>query len=271
MGALWMWSVRAATVIHTAAGERRSRSGGMVKRSVIVAAAAVALLCLTACAPHPAPSSTAHAGSTKTATPSGTPTPTAPPLATDVLFRITVTATAPNGAVAKLTETVHAPVDATDQQADDETQLDNECDSWRTAFSTTQFVVGEVSAIVVSGSWDPNQVVAADMAGYPVWQGDQRPYQAFCASALPSIPGGARAVSPVGGDDADTNGGWAIYRYGFGVPTDPSAGDSPAPSDLVLSHCSIQLGAAAHDSVFASSWPASAQTDKGLSCFFGGS
>jgi hypothetical protein len=188
-----------------------------------------------------------------------------------VLFKISVTATAPNGAVAKLTETVHAPVASTDQQSSDEAQLDNECDSWRDAFSPTQFVVGQVNAILVSGSWDSNQVIAADMAGYPVWQGDEQPFQGFCASALPSVPGAARAVSPVGGGDADRNGGWAIYRYGFGVPTDPSAGDSPTSTDVVLSHCSIQLGAAAHDSVFASSWPASPQTSNGLSCFFGGS
>lgn len=242
-----------------------------MKRSVIVAAAAAAILSLTACAPHPAPSSTAHSASTPSATPSASATPTPPPLAADVLFEISVTATAPNGAVAKLTETVHAPVKATDQQSADEAQLDNECDSWRTAFSSTEFVVGQVSAVLVSGSWDSNQAIAADMAGYPVWQGDQRPFQGFCASALPSIPGAARAVSPVGGGDADRNGGWAIYRYGFGVPTDPGAGGSPSPNDVVLSHCSIQLGSAAHDSVFASSWPASPQTSNGLSCYFGGS
>lgn len=242
-----------------------------MKQSVILAAAAAAaLLCLTGCAPHPAPSSTARAGSAS-ATPTTTPTPTASPLPADVLFTITVTATAPNGAVAKLTETVHTPVAATDQQSDDEAQLDNECDSWRSAFPSTQFVVGQVTAILVSGSWDSNQVIAADMAGYPVWQGDEQPFQGFCASALPSVPGAARAVSPVGGGDADRDGGWGIYRYGFGVPTDPSAGDGPTATDVVLSHCKIQIGAAAHDSVFASSWPASPQTNKGLSCFFGGS
>ncbi|HEU0207267.1 MAG TPA: hypothetical protein VFQ74_11330 [Pseudolysinimonas sp.] len=244
----------------------------MVKRSVIVAAAAAAVLCLTACAPHPAPTPTAHSRSTPRATPSASATPTLPPLAADVLFQISVTATAPNGAVAKLTETVHAPVAATDQQSDDEAQLDNECDSWRTAFSSTEFVVGQVSAVLVSGNWDSNQAIEAEMAGYPVWQGDQRPFLGFCASALPSIPGAARAVSPVGGGDADRNGGWAIYRYGFGVPNDPSAGDnSPSATDAVLSQCRIQLGSAAHDSAFASSWPSSAQTDNGLSCYFGGS
>lgn len=242
-----------------------------MRRPVIFAAcAAAALLCLTACAPHPAPTSTAKA-STGTATPSASATPSAAPLPADVLFKITVTATAPNGAVAKLTETVHAPVDATDQQSDDETQLDNECDSWRNAFSSTKFVVGQVSAVLVSGSWDANQAIVADMAGYPVWQGDEQPYQGFCASALPSVPGAARAVSPVGGGDPDNDGGWGIYRYGFGIPTDPSAGDGPSATDVVLSHCSIQVGAAAHDSAFASSWPATAQPAQGQSCYFGGS
>jgi hypothetical protein len=244
-----------------------------VKRSIILAATAAAVLCLTACAPHPVPSSTARAGSTTSATPTGTPTPTEAPLPADVLFKISVTATAPNGAVAKLTETVHAPVTTTDQQAADEAQLDNECDSWRTAFSSTEFVVGQVQAILVSGTWDTKQGIPADMAGYPVWQGDEQPFQAFCSGALPSIPGSARAVSPVGGgNDPDRDGAWGIYRYGFGIDVDPStAGDGPSPTDVVLSHCSIQLGAAAHGSVFASSWPASAQTAKGLSCYFGGS
>jgi len=235
------------------------------------ALAVAATLVLAGCAPHPAPSSTARPVSTSSASPSASATPTQAPLAADVLFQISVIATAPNGAVAKLTETVHAPVDATEQQSADEAQLDNECDNWRTAFSPTKFVVGQVTAVRVSGTWDSNQVVAADMAGYPVWQGDERPFQGFCASALPNIPGSARAVSPVGGGDADANGGWAIYRYGFGVPTDPSAGSTPAASDVKLSHCSIRVGAAAHDSVFASGWPTSAQTDNGLSCFFGGS
>ena len=244
-----------------------------MRRSVVLAAvAAAAVLCLTACAPHPAPSPTAHGGGTASASPTASATPTDPPLPADVLFKITVTATAPNGAVAKLTETVHAPVASTDQQSSDESQLDNECEAWRDAFSPMRFVVGQVTAVLVSGSWDHNQVVAADMAGYPVWQGDEQPFQGFCASALPSIPGAARVVSPVGGGPADRDGGWAVYRYGFGVPTDPSSGSSgPTATDVVLSHCSIQLGAAAHDSVFATSWPTSAQTNQGLSCFFGGS
>jgi hypothetical protein len=161
-------------------------------------------------------------------------------------------------------------VTATNNQTADEAELDNECDGWRGAFTSTKYVVAEVSTAVTSGSWNSNDVIAADMAGYPVWTGDQRPFQAYCATALPYIPGAARAVSPVGGGAPDSDGGWGIYRYGFSVPTEPSAGatPAPAPTDLVLSNCSVQLGAAAKGSAFASSWPSTAQTNQ--SCVFGG-
>ena len=239
-------------------------------RTAAVAALLTAAVVLTGCAPHPSPtaspSKTRHAASTPT--PSATPTLTALPA--DVLFQITVVATTPDGAIARLTETVHAPVAATATQSADETLLDNECDSWRNAFPSIKFLVANVTTQVTAGTWNTDNAIAVDMAGYPVWTGDQRPFQAYCASSLPSIPGAARAVSPVGGGDADTDGGWGIYRYGFAIPTDPSAGDTPAATDVVLSKCRIQLGTAASDSVFAGTWPTTAQTDNGLSCFFGG-
>jgi len=245
--------------------------GSALVRATAVAALLAAAALLTGCAPHPSSVASPSHSSRASSTPTPTPTPTRPALPADVLFQITVVATAPDGATAHLTETVHVPVVSTDTQAADETLLDNECDSWRKAFPTTKFLVAEVTTTVNSaGTWNSDNVIAADMAGYPVWTGDQRPFQAYCASALPSIPGSARAVSPVGGGDADTDGGWGIYRYGFAVPTDPSAGDSPAPTDVVLSKCAIQLGSAASTSVFAGTWPTSAQTDNGLSCFFGG-
>jgi hypothetical protein len=244
-----------------------------MQRSVILATAGTALLiALAGCAPHPASSPSTHvAGRTASATPAPTPTSSASALPEDVLFQITVMATGPGGAKALLTETVHAPVAATDQQSSDEAQLDNECDGWRQAYPSVQFLVGRFSEKVLSGAWNDKDVVAADLASYPVWQGDQKPYQSSCASALPAIPGAARAVSPVGSGAPDSNGGWGIYRYGFGVPSNPGASASPSVTDVVLSHCAIQLGSAAHNSVFASGWPASPQTDNGLACFFGGS
>ena len=239
---------------------------------IIVAVAAIGVMSLTGCAPHPSSTPSAHAaGPSATPTPTPTPTPTLPTLPADVLFQITATATAPNGAVARLIETVHAPVTATTSQTADEAQLNNECDpGWQDGFSPLRYLVADISTSVVSGTWDSHDVVATDMASYPVWTGDQKPFQAFCASALPYIPGAARAVSPVSGGPSDSAGGWAIFRYGFGVPTDPSAGASPGASDVVLSKCGVQLGSAAKTSVFAGTWPTSAQTSNGLSCFFGG-
>lgn len=245
----------------------RSTPGVAVGAVVLLVAAAA----LSGCSPQPSGSPTpSHRSSSARATPSATPTPTAPPLAAGVLFRITVIATAPGGATARLTETVQVPVDATDTQSADEAQLDTECDSWRTAYSTTKYLVAQVVTTVLSGSWNSNDTVSADMASYPVWTGDQRPYQGYCANALPSIPGVARAVSPVGGSDSDSAGGWAIYRYGFAVPPDPAAGDTPSATDVVLSKCSVQLGPAASDSLFASTWPTTMETDNGLSCLVGG-
>ncbi|MFC5503063.1 hypothetical protein ACFPJ4_12510 [Lysinimonas soli] len=245
----------------------------MLQRFVILATvAALGALSLAGCAPHPSPTPSADAArSSATPSASPTPTPTRPALPADVLFQISVNATAPNGAVAHLIETVHAPVAATNSQAADESQLNTECDpGWQDGFSPLRYLVADISTSVISGSWDSKDVVAADMASYPVWTGDQKPYQAFCASALPYIPGAARAVSPVGGGPSDSAGGWAIFRYGFGVPTASDAGASPSAGDVVLSKCAIQLGTAAKSSVFAGTWPTSAQTSNGLSCFFGG-
>ncbi|MDP9026040.1 MAG: hypothetical protein M3N46_00605 [Actinomycetota bacterium] len=242
----------------------------VLERAVAVAALLTVAVTLTGCAPHPSASTTPSPTGRAANTPTPTPTPTLPPLAADVLFQISVVATAPGGATAHLTETVHAPVTATTTQAADETLLDTECDSWRNAFTNTKFLVAQVTTTVTAGTWNSGNLISADMAGYPVWTGDQRPFQAYCASALPSIPGSTRAVSPVGGASPDTNGGWGIYRYGFAIPTDPSAGASPAATDVVLSKCTIQLGSAASGSVFAGTWPSTVQTDNGLSCFFGG-
>jgi hypothetical protein len=245
-----------------------------VTRSALVRTAAVAALLtaavtLTGCAPHPS-ASASPSKTSRASTPTPSATPTLPPLPADVLFQITVVATAPDGATARLTETVHAPVVTTSTQTADETLLDSECDSWRNAFPTTKFVVGTVATTVTAGSWNTDNLIAVDMAGYPVWTGDQRPFQAYCASSLPSIPGAARAVSPVGGGDPDTDGGWGLYRYGFAIPTDQGATGSPTATDVVLSKCTIQLGTAASDSVFAGTWPTTTQTDGGSSCFFGG-
>ena len=165
-----------------------------------------------------------------------------------------------------VTEIVHAPVTTTDHQAGDQTQLDAECDSWQQAFSNPQYVVANVTAAVSGGaSWsDTDGRIAVDMASYPVWSGDQDPFQAECASATIHIPGTARAVSPVAGGKPDSDGGWAVFRYGFSTAVPGQA--TPAPSGIVFSKCRVQLGTAAASSIFASTWTTHPETDGGAAC-----
>jgi hypothetical protein len=246
-----------------------------MRRSVLSAAvaAAVVALALTACAPSGgAPTASAHPTRKASATPSASATPTEKPLPAGTLFRISAVATATDGTTATLVETVQAPADQTDQQTADAKQLDSECDGWREAFPKTQFVVAAVTTTVQGGgdwSSDDGQI-AVDMAGYPVWSGDQRPYQELCATALTVIPGQARAVSPVAAGKPDAEGGWAVFRYGFSV-AGASGGATAGAGAPVISACRVQLGAAADPSIIASAWPTHPQTNGGSACAFGGS
>jgi hypothetical protein len=248
-----------------------------MRRSVlpaVVAVAAVALL--AACAPAAKPHATVTATKKPVATASASATPTASPLPDGVLFQITATATAPDGTAATLTETVQAPTATTTLQNGDTAQLDNECDGWRQAFTNTQFLVAKVTTSIPGGaSWTADDGrIAVDMAGYPVWSGDQQPFQALCASAIAGIPGSARAVSPVAGGKPDATGGWAVFRYGFSNATvgDASSSSTASPSadQVVFSRCKLQLGAAASPSIFASTWAAHPDTEGGAACRFGG-
>jgi hypothetical protein len=250
-----------------------------MRRSLLPAAvvAASVALALAACSPSGAkPTTSATPTRTATATPSAAPAESAPPLPDDVLFKISATATAADGTAVTLTETVHVPVAQTEHQSGDEVQLDNECDGWRQAFPSTQFLVAQVTATLPSGvSWnDADGQIAVDMAGYPVWQGDQKPFQELCATALIGVPGSARAVSPIAAGKPDATGGWAVFRYGFSVPTasgaDGDATDAPSGGTVTFSHCRIQMGSAAKPSVFASVWPSHPETAGGTTCQFGG-
>jgi hypothetical protein len=251
-----------------------------MRRGSIVVVVMAAAIVLAGCAPTPGATRSASASrSAAPTTAAPQPTASASPLPDGVLFQITATATAPDGTIAKLTETVNAPAAQTDHQAGDETQLDHECDGWRQAFPSTQFLVATVTTTIPAGaSWtDTDGQITMDMAGYPVWSGDQRPSQELCATAIAIIPGSARAVSPVAAGKPDATGGWAVFRYGFGVPTTPGAGSAGATatpaasgSGVVFSRCTIQLGAAAASSIFASAWATHPDTENGSACRFGG-
>ena len=198
---------------------------------------------------------------------SATPEPSASSIDPNILFAISVTATAPNGAIADLTQTVYTPVAATTQQAADEAALDGECGGWRTEFPAAEYLVSLIEVTDESPAgvrWD-GSVAVVSMNGWPTYTGAVDTFQAYCASYQVNV-GSSRAVSPVtAGSGADGLHGWAHVSYGFGIATEAGS-DVPGPDDTLLSNCQITLSPAVQASVIASTW--AAYTDP-LSCAFG--
>jgi hypothetical protein len=249
-----------------------------MNRSIPLATAALlAVVALTGCTTPltsgPSSSPTGSAGSTDSATPTpGATDDGGAVVDPDVLFTISVTATAPNGAVADLSQVVYKPVASTDMQSADEAGLDGECDGWRAEFPAAAFVVSLINVTDKSRagtSWD-RSVAIASMNGWPHFSGEVSTFQAYCASYQVNL-GASRAVTPVtAGAEADTSGGWAKIEYGFGIATDPSE-DAPGPDDTLLSNCHIELSQYAIDnSAIAAGWATQAQEYPQLGCSFGG-
>ena len=234
----------------------------MLKAIPAVLLVALALTGCTTPAGDPAPSEAADSSSpvpeeTETTDPVDPVDPT-------VLFTISVTATAPDGASADLTQTVYKPVAATTQQAADEAALDGECDGWRAAYPSPQYLVSDITVTDTSpagSSWQ-HSVAVVSMNGWPTFTGEVDSFMAYCASVQVNL-GASRGVTPVGGT-ADSSGGWATFEYGFGIATEAGT-DVPGPDDTVLSDCTIELSADAQASAIASAWVVPSSP---LSCIF---
>ena len=244
-------------------------------RSTVTAASAVVLvvLGLAACAqPMPVPTSTPSPSTSSGPTSTPTPTDEADPMNPGVLFRISVTATSPSGAVADLVQTVSMPTASTSLQAADEAALDAECGSWRTEFPTPRFVVTTITATDRSpagASWGTASPAVVSMNGWPVFTGAVTSFQAPCASVQLGI-GTARGVTPVAAGDPDGVDGWARVAYGFGIATDPSFDLSTTGPYVTLSNCSIELSEFASDaSETAAGWAQAAQVFPLYQCMFG--
>lgn len=225
----------------------------------------LAALALAGCTPSdPAPSITP---STVDSSPEPSETASAAAVDTldpDVLFTISVTATAPNGAIADLVQTVYKPVASTTQQAADEAALDGECDGWRAAYPAPEYLVSLIDVTDRSpdgASW-PHSVAVVSMNGWPTFSGEVESFMAYCASVQVNL-GSSRGVTPVSGA-ADAAGGWATFEYGFGIATEAGT-DVPGPTDTVLSNCAIELSAEAQASAIASAWVVPSSP---LSCIF---
>jgi hypothetical protein len=243
----------------------------MNKTAPLATLAVLAALSLAACMPGgPTPDETdSTPGPTATATETALPDdgdgPT--PLDPDVLFTISATATAPNGAVATLVQTVYKPVLTTNQQSVDEAALDSECTGWRDEYPSADYVISLIDVTDQSpagASWE-HSVAVVSMNGWPVFSGEVDTFQAYCASYQVNL-GASRGVTPVlHGSGADGAHGWAHILYGFGIATEAGT-DTPGPDDTVLSNCQVTLSAEAATSAIASAW---AWDGNPLSCSFG--
>ncbi len=226
---------------------------------------------LAACAPpgtEPSPSPSPLSVSTSPS-PSSTPIDLGDPT---VLFRISVTATSPGGAVADLVQTVYRPVAATSAQAADETALDAECGAWRDEFPDARFLVTSVTVTDRSPagtSWGSASPAVVSMNGWPVFTGAMTSFQAPCASVQLRI-GETRGVTPVASGSADGVDGWARVAYGFGIATDPTFDLSTTGPYVTLSDCSIELSQYAIDSsATAAGWAQAHQVFPLYVCAFG--
>ena len=244
----------------------------MNKTASMATLALLAALSLAGCTPgDPSDPHETDSTPTVTATPDETPraddTDSDATLDPDVLFTISVTATAPNGAIAELVQTVYKPVAATDQQAVDVAALDSECTGWESDYPTPDFLVSLIDVTDQSpagASWD-RSVAVASMNGFPVFSGEVDTFQAYCASYQVNL-GASRAVTPIAaGVGSDGPHGWAHISYGFGIATEAGM-DTPGPDDTLLSNCQVTLSAEAATSPIASAW---AWDGNPLSCSFG--
>jgi hypothetical protein len=266
-----------------------------MKRSTVatVGPLTIALLVvamLGGCAPAVYPTHS-HSGSHATSTSQHTPTPTPRPLGTpaalgplpaNALFRITATATASDGAVADLVETVFAPAGAT---AADTTLLNMQCNypgapdlqgqpTWQEQYPSPLFVTTTIASTERHGSrpWSTADQIVFGFLGSSAYSGSFTGFQADCSPGLLVIPGTVHGVAPVqSSDPINGNTGWASGNgeYGFS-----GGGADPGQQDLggtaVISDCAIEVSHAAKtESSVAQSW-AEHGVAPGEDCSFSG-
>jgi hypothetical protein len=221
------------------------------------------MIALTACAPvvHPNSKSIAKHTSPAVAAPTPTPSPTAThlaPLPANALFRITATATAADGAVADLVQTVYQPTAPT---AADTALLNSECNypgvpdlqgnpDWQTQYSSPLILATTMSSTLHPGTtaWSKDDTVLFTYAeNVSAYSGSYSGFEAYCSPGILVIPGTVHGVAPVPSTNpASAPLGWAssVGAYGF-----DGGGNVEDNSDLggtaVIGNCAIELSAAA--------------------------
>jgi hypothetical protein len=198
------------------------------------------------------------------------------------LFQINAVATASNGAIADLVETVYMPTAvAAGQQA----LLDSQCNypgdaaaqgqpRWETQYPRTVYLNTTITATARAGTpaW-PNSTDPVVFNFIPVaaYTGAYTVLQSSCAAGKITVPGTVTGVAPLwGSNPAGGPYGWAttLGSYGFnGGGNDPGG---PNPGTAVVTDCTVQLsGAASGASASVAAWATRAFNQQ-VGCVFVG-
>jgi hypothetical protein len=220
---------------------------------VTVAALAVLAGCT---ADAPSPSGSPIASSSATSTPR--PTSSEAALPANALFRITaVVSSKSSGATARLVETVLAPSNGDGTEAAQMSTAKCGDTGWTNQYVRPSWLSVTVTSELLSGSvWPAEDGVGVKTTGrnaFPAWSGDVRPFQAYCASGLATIPGTGHAVLPVDGvAGADDPHSWGTWQYGFDWAVDGGLG--PGDQPFTFTSCTLERGPAATASATVSAW-----------------
>jgi hypothetical protein len=264
-----------------------------ISAPIPIATVVVVLALLTGCATggqlhhhpgHPSkiavPTPTAGPTGSMSATPSVTPSAAAVPLPATALFRITGVATAPDGAVADLTETVYAP---SALSASEKAQITAQCPAsgWPGNYPSPAGVRATVVAALHPGSkaWTAYSPVGVtpSLGNLAAWTGQFDASANFgCASpgaiTIPGTTNGIQPVSPAGSPAGALGGtGWYNGIYGFWMYYGGNDPDGPPASlRVTLSDCAIEVGPRAlAGNPATASWPTEAQDAQQYACWFG--
>jgi hypothetical protein len=188
-----------------------------------------------------------------------------------LLFTITTTATASNGATADLREDVYAAVKFDDLGSELQTRYASDC-SWFGPFDKYSYIRSRLSMTVTSADgkkWPGAKTysgIAFSMGPNPAFIGDVSGFQAYCNTAIlhPGSANGASLVLPTA--KSDEVGGWAKSQYGFSIAND---GIDDLTLFPVFSNCAITIGPAGTGSAVAKKWPTAKQRADNTSCQFG--
>lgn len=259
-----------ATPSHRTAPPVKAHPLAMAAAVVALSLAAVGILsgCATVApagasptSPHSSPHSSTPA-TTTTTTPSTGSDATPPP----VLFTISTTAKASNGARVELVETVYAPMAEQPSLAGNPDDIAFCQKLWKDYPPTDQqWLTSTITATPVGTVAWPSGLrspVAGILGWDSLFAGDVTDGRAPCALGVLGMSGDVHGIHPVAAGTADAKYGWATLPYGFS-----RFGDDSAQQGTTFEKCSVEVTPAGRTaSTKAATWGKSVASTPAAAC-----